>query len=78
MTFHFFSDIHKQNINNAVSAFLPLGNILILSATTKARSQTVESGKQQGEKSYSKETNASESRLYFIILNGFLFVTITF
>lgn len=55
---YFFSDIHKQNINNSASVFLPLENILILSATIKAISPKVAGGKiarqkhQQGSKCF--------------------------
>lgn len=46
--FFFPPDIHKQNIYNSVSSFLPLENILILSTTIKTRTPTVEGGKIEG------------------------------
>lgn len=56
----FCPGIYKQYINNSISAFLPLENILILSATIKTRSPAVEGCKRAGKKKSSKEANASE------------------
>jgi len=65
----FFLDIHKQQINNSVSAFLPFENTFILSATIKT-SPMVEGGKIARKKNSERKQNASESYLYSIILNG--------